>query len=422
MSSATRAFVALGAGLALGMATAAWHAPALHALPGYLEPIGKLWVNALRMTVIPLVTPAILIGIDALPTSTSIGRMGGRVLVVFLIVLFAAATFATLNGAAVFSRMSIDPASAGALRGMVDATTRTAPALTTTGQWIADLVPANPIKAVADGAMLQIIVLTLAFGLAITAIAAPARRNLMESVRALNDASLVLVQWVLRATPIGVFALTVPMAATLGVAAVGAATFYVVALSAMNVAFAGLLYLAARLIGGRSLGAFARACAPAQAVALSSRSSLASLPALLDASETVLALPSSVRSFLLPLSVATFRPGGAIGMPLGVLFVAQLYGVHLDAHQLAMVVLTAVVTTFSAPGIPSGSLLVMVPVLVSVGLPAEAVGLLIGVDAIPDMARTVTNVTGDMAVAVMMGRFEPVAASETAPDVPAAAA
>src|SRR5512143_704150 len=186
MSSATRAFAALGAGLALGMAIAAWPSPALHALPGYLEPIGKLWVNALRMTVIPLVTTAILIGIDALPDSTSIGRMGSRVLVVFLIVLFAAATFATLAGASVFSRMNIDPASAAALRGMVDATGRTAPALASTGQWIADLVPANPFRAVADGAMLQIIVLTLAFGLAIAAIAAPARRSLMESVRALN--------------------------------------------------------------------------------------------------------------------------------------------------------------------------------------------------------------------------------------------
>ncbi|HSQ32523.1 MAG TPA: dicarboxylate/amino acid:cation symporter [Gemmatimonadaceae bacterium] len=422
MSPATRAFTALGAGLAVGIAIAASHAPGLHALSGYLEPIGKLWVNALRMTVIPLVSTAILIGIDALPDSRSIGRMGGRVLVVFLIVLLAAATFAALGGRTVFSRLNIDPASAAALRGMVDATARTAPTLTTTGQWIADLVPANPIKAVADGAMLQIIVFTLAFGLAIAAIATPARRNLMGPVRALNDASLVLVQWVLRATPIGVFALTVPMAATLGTAAAGAATFYVLALSAMNVAFAGVFYLVAWLVAGRSLPAFARACAPAQAVALSSRSSLASLPALLEASDTVLALPSTVSSFVLPLSVATFRPGGAIGLPLGVLFVAHLYGVPLDAHQLAMVVLTAVVTTFSAPGIPSGSLLVMVPVLVSVGLPAEAVGLLIGVDAIPDTARTVTNVTGDMAVAVMMGRFERAAVSEAAPGVPAAAA
>lgn len=421
MSPATRAFAALGAGLVIGMAIAASHAPGLQALPGYLEPIGKLWVNALRMTVIPLVTTAILIGIDALPDSRTIGRMGGRVLIVFLIVLLAAATFAALAGRAVFSLLSIDAASAAALRGMVDATARTAPTLTT-GQWLTDLVPANPIKAVADGAMLQIIVFTLAFGLAIAAIAAPARRNLMTSVRALNDASLVLVQWVLRATPIGVFALTVPMAATLGAAAAGAATFYVLALSAMNVAFVGLFYVAAWLIGGRSLRAFARACAPAQAVALSSRSSLASLPALLEASDTVLRLPSSVGSFVLPLSVATFRPGGAIGMPLGVLFVAHLYGVHLDAHQLAMVVLTAVITTFSAPGIPSGSLLVMVPVLVSVGLPAEAVGLLIGVDAIPDTARTVTNVTGDMAVVAMMGRFEPLAVSEAASGVPAAAA
>jgi Na+/H+-dicarboxylate symporter len=118
----------------------------------------------------------------------------------------------------------------------------------------------------------------------------------------------------------------------------------------------------------------------------------------------------SIRSFVLPLAVAVFRPAGAIAIPMGVLFVARLYGVELTTAQSVTVALSAVLTTFSAPGIPAGSILVMVPVLLSAGLPAEAVGLLIGVDAIPDIFRTLTNVTGDMAMATILARFEPAGA------------
>ena len=358
------------------------------------------------MTVIPLVVSAILIGVESLPDAKSVGRIGGRALVFFLVALVAAAAFAITIGPLVLSALTIDPAITASLRAATGAASHAAPDGAGFGQWIAELVPSNPVKAAADGAMLQLIVFAVATGIAITGIAEPIRRRLMEVVHGVYHTMLVLVRWVLRVSPIGVFALTIALAAQLGATAASAAAFYVVAASAMIIAFGALFYLAAWLIGGCGLRVFARACAPAQAVALSSRSSLASLPALLEGSDEVLRLPPSVRSFLLPLSVATFRPGGAITIPMGVLFIARLHGVHLGPHQLAMVALTAVVTTFSAPGIPGGSLLVMVPVLLSVGLPAEAVGLLIGVDTVPDMARTITNVTGDMAAATIVTRFD----------------
>ena len=174
----------------------------------------------------------------------------------------------------------------------------------------------------------------------------------------------------------------------------------------MCAVFTAVLYLAAWLIGKESLRTFARACAPAQAVAFSSRSSLAALPAMLESCDVVLHLPLPVRSFFIPLAVATFRTGAAIAIPVGVLFIARLYGTQISAAQFVTLVLTAIVTTFSAPGIPGGTIIVMVPVLLAMNLPVAAVGLLLGVDTIPDMFRTTLNVTGDMAAATILARFE----------------
>jgi proton glutamate symport protein len=272
---------------------------------------------------------------------------------------------------------------------------------------VVDLVPANPVKAAADGAMLPLIVFTVLFGMAVTRVRESDRDTLLQVTQAVLQGSLTLVRWVLAAAPIGVFALSVPLATRLGLSAAGAVVYYVAAVSAMCAAFTALLYVAAWLFGGQSPRIFARACAPTQAVAFSARSSLAALPAMLEASDVVLHLPLPIRSFFIPLAVATFRAGAAIAIPMGVLFVARLYGVELGVQQLVTIGLTSIVTTFSAPGIPGGSIIVMVPVLLSVGLPVEAVGLLLGVDTIPDMFRTTANVTADMAAATILAKYEP---------------
>jgi Na+/H+-dicarboxylate symporter len=165
-----------------------------------------------------------------------------------------------------------------------------------------------------------------------------------------------------------------------------------------------VLYPAA-VIGGRiSLLEFARATAPAQAVAFSARSSLAALPAMIEAARERLRAPEAITGFLLPLAASTFRAGSAIGCTVGVLFVARLYGVELGAAQLGAIVLGVVLTTFSVPGVPAGSIIVMVPILISAGVPAAATGLLIAIDTIPDMFRTTANVTGDMTVATILSR------------------
>ncbi|MDQ2664451.1 MAG: dicarboxylate/amino acid:cation symporter [Gemmatimonadota bacterium] len=415
MSLTTRVLLALVAGLGMGMIIASSSSPALHAIPGYLEPLGTMWVNALRMIVVPLVVTSIVIGVNSLPDARTIGRIGARGLGLALLMLATAATFATVGGRVAMSFLTIDASASAALR--ASATTSTGAAVQGAqkivgfSQWLVDLVPSNPIKAMADGAMLPIIVFTLLFAMAITRIAHEDRTSILRLMLGIYEASLMMMHWVMLLAPIGVFALTIPLAQRLGLAAAGAVLYYVTVVALFCVAFMALLYVAAWLVGGKDLRTFARACAPAQAVAVSARSSLVTLPVMLEASDHVLHLPLAVRSFFLPLAAATFKCGSAVMIPIGVLFMARLYGVDVTTTQLVTIALVTVVTTFSVPSVPGGTIIVIVPVLLAADLPVAAVGLLLGVDTIPDMIRTATHCTAQMASATILGRFEERAAS-----------
>jgi proton glutamate symport protein len=402
-------------GLAAGIAVSSSGSPALMSAAAAIEPLGTLWINAIRMTVIPLVVSSLIVGVTSAPDMRTIGRIGGRALVLFLLVLFAAGAFAALTAPALFARMPIDAGAAAALQGSAagtsDVIAEGLKKTPTASQWLVDLVPSNPVKAAADGAMLPLIVFSLAFGLALTRVGAHEndaggrRAALVRVFQAISETSLVLVRWILVLAPIGVFALAVPLAARLGLGAAGALASYVVIVSLLVVLFSLLvLYPAAVLFGRVSPATFARAALPAQAVAFSARSSLAALPAMIESATTRLRLAPEITSFLLPLAAATFRAGAAIGQTVGVLFIAHLYGIEVTAAQLATVVVTVVLTSFSIPGIPAGSIIVMVPVLLAAGLPAAGIGILIGIDTIPDMFRTTCNVTADMAVATVLGR------------------
>jgi proton glutamate symport protein len=344
------------------------------------------------------------------PDARTIGRIGARALGLVLVILAIAATFATLAGRFAMSFLAIDAGASAALRASAAASTGTAlqgaQKIVSIGQWLVELVPSNPVKAMADGTMLPLIVFTVLFGLAITNIADDGRTALLRVLKGIYDASLMVMHWVMILAPIGVFALTIPLAQRLGLAAAGAVLFYVSVVTVLCIAFILVLYVAASVVGRKDLRTFARACAPAQAVALSARSSLVTLPAMVEAADTVLHLPLAVRSFFLPLAAATFKAGSAVMIPIGVLFMARLYGVDVSSTQLVTIALMTVVTTFSVPSVPGGTIIVIVPVLLAVDLPVAAVGLLLGVDTIPDMIRTATHATGQMAAATLLGRFE----------------
>ena len=255
--------------------------------------------------------------------------------------------------------------------------------------------------------MLPLIVATLAFGAALMGVAPARRAAVVTFFEGLMDATLLLVRAILRFAPVGVFALTVGVAAKLGLGALAALGGYIVIVSGLCVLYmAGVLYPAAATLGRVPLAVFARAALPAQSIAFSSRSSLAALPAMLEAVRGTLGLPPAIGSMLIPLASTLFRAGAGIGQTVGVCFIARLYGVDLGAAQLLTIALTAVVTSFSVPGIPGGSIVVMVPILSAAGIPVEGIGILLGADTIPDMFRTTTNVTGHLTASVVLARGE----------------
>jgi proton glutamate symport protein len=409
MSLALKVLLALIAGLALGLGISASHSETLSNLVPIIEPVGTLWISAIRMTIIPLVVSSLIVGIGGAADPGNLGRLGARALVVFVSILIIATLLALLVGPPILAMIHIDPAAAASLRAnaaqSAGSAVEGAKNLPTVAQWIVDLVPANPVKSASDGAMLPLIVFSLAFGAALSRVAAERRGVFLRVITGIQEATLGLVRAVIAVAPVGVFALAVAVASKLGLAAAGALATYIVLVSSVTVAFAALvLYPAASIFGGIPLRTFARAALPAQAVAFSSRSSLASLPAMLEPVRERLGMPVALSAFLFPLAVTLFRCGAAIGQVIGTLFVAKLYGVALGPAQLGAIAVTTIVTTFSVPGIPGGTIIMIVPVLLAAGLPAEGVGLLLGVDTIPDMFRTTVNVTGDVAAAVIVAR------------------
>ncbi|HSL20013.1 MAG TPA: dicarboxylate/amino acid:cation symporter [Vicinamibacterales bacterium] len=410
MSFAVRVLIGLVAGLALGVGISLSSSPWLLRLPSIVEPIGILFINAIRMTVIPLVVAGLVVGVAGTRDARTVGRLGVRSLIIFLVAVGAAAVFAAACSFPLLAGLHIDPAVAASLRESAARSAEGAsPALTqvpTLGRWITDLLPANVFKAAADGAMLPLILFAVFLGLALTRVGGEAGSALLRLFKGVWDAMLVLVEWVLRFAPIGVFALAVPLAARMGLAAAGALIYYIALLSAVSAAFIIIvLYPATVLLGRVSLGRFARAAAPAQAVAFSSRSSLAALPATIEGAREGLGLPEEIVSFFLPLSASMFRVGAAMAQTVGVLFIARLYDVPLEASQLATIVITVMLTTFSVPGIPAGAIIVMAPVLAAANVPVEGLGVLLGVDTIPDMFRTMANVTGWLGGGSILARW-----------------
>lgn len=414
------AFFMLG-GLALGFAAGMLLSAADHPAVGWfvalVEPVGTLFVNAIRMTVIPLIVSKLVVAVASTSDERAMKRIGGGAGILFVGTVALAAAFGAVVSSFALPYLRIDGSAGALLRAAGGATAGMATtggaagaaargALPSLSQFFVGLVPANPFKALADGALLPLVVFALGLGFALTRVPPGPRDVVVRIFQAVADAMVVIIRWVLKAAPLGVFALAVPLASRLGFGAVGALAFYIALVAATCVAFAAVvLYPAAVLLGRVPLRQFARALAPVQAIAFSSRSSLATLPVMVEQGKNALKLPEAVTAFFLPVAAALFRGGSAIGTTIGALFLAHLYGVSLGPSGVAIVALTAVVTMFGSPGVPSGAVLIIVPILASAGVPVEGIGILLGVDTLPDMFRTTTNVTATMSGATVLGRL-----------------
>jgi len=277
------------------------------------------------------------------------------------------------------------------------------PAVTSIREWILTIVPTNPIKSMVDTAMLPVFVFTLVLAIAVRRTTSDAARTLLGIMEAIKQASLVLVRWVVAVAPIGVFALALGLGARLGASAVGAIAYFLVVMCGLHVLVGLLMYILARVGAGIPLRAFASAVAPVQIVGLTTRSSMASLPSMFQAADR-LGVKPDVASFVLPLALSAFRLSSPVNWTIGALFVARLYGIDFGPSQIALVAVASVLLNPASPAVPSGGLFVQAPVYIATGLPVEGLGILIALDAIPDIFKTLLNVTADVAVVTLADR------------------
>jgi Na+/H+-dicarboxylate symporter len=409
MKDNTRVLVALGAGLAGGVAIALSGNEQLLRAADSIVPIGTLWINAIRMTVIPLVVSLLITGVAGASDLRAIGRLGGRSLLTFFLLLLGTAIVIMPVGVLAFRLLGANTSRPPLPAGAAEAAGQIAAEGTPTGfgAWLTSLIPTNPIAAAANGAMLQLILFTLILALAIAKLAPATREPLLAFFRALGEAMLVIVRWVVLVAPLGVFALVLPLAARGGAGVAGAVGFYIVAYSLSSILISLLLYPVVMAVAKMPIAQFARAVLPGQSVAFASSSSIAALPALVQGAERELALPARVTGFVLPLSVSMFKIAAPVSWTIGALFIGWFYGIPLSLGDLSIVAFASIFLAFAAPGVPRGAFLMLTPLFLAIGLPAEGIGILIAVDAIPDLFSTVLNVTGYLASTAIVARQVP---------------
>jgi Na+/H+-dicarboxylate symporter len=380
-------------GLALGVLTGVlFKADAL-----VLAPIGALFLNAIKMLIVPLVFVSLVAGITAMSDSAKLGRISVKTIAIYLVTTAFAVSIGLLFGALFTPGEGMNMVASGAQEA------KQAPSLV---QILVGLVPSNPVAAFAEGNILQIIVFAIALGVSMNLIgekAAPAVK-LFDS---LAEVFYKLTDLVMRCAPIGVFALIagvvashgievlLPLAGVIGV-------IYLASITHMLLIYGGLLAVLARLSPLR----FFKGAAPALAVAFSTSSSAGTLPVSIECARKNLGVSQGVAGFVLPVGATINMDGTAIYQGVLALFIAQAFGVDLNAGQYLMIILTATLASVGTAGIPGAGLIMLGLVLTSVGLPLEGVALIAGIDRILDMARTTVNVAGDLMTTTLVGSSE----------------
>lgn len=369
-------------------------------------PIGQIFLRLLFMLVIPLLFSALVIGLSDLDVRR-LGRMGARMLGYTV----AVSLIAVLIGMTLMNWLQPGAELPESLRDFASTSSAAVPVPKppeTSGiAMMVGMFPDNPVKVAAQGEMLGVIIFSLIFGVGLSLTRTPAAIRLRETIQGLYDVSMTLINGVLKLAPIGVAALVFTMTARLGLEIFSHLLAYVgVVLLALSLHMFVVYPLSIRWLGRRSPLAFFRDIRPAMLTAFATASSSATLPTALKVAEENLKLSPHVSRFVLTAGSAMNQNGTALYEGVTVLFLAQLYGVHLDLSQQLIVMLICVLGGIGTAGVPAGSLPVIAMILVMFGIPPEGLALIIGIDRFLDMCRTTLNVTGDLAAAVYVDRAE----------------
>ena len=411
-----RSHVWMGVGLVAGLIVGlvAWALsrsgqPALADFLGNLKPVGSLFLSLLSMVVIPLVATALFSGIAKLGDLRMVGRLVVRTLAFFWATSLAAIIIGFLIGSLILPGAAVSPVQQQEMRALArtDTASIRPGALPTGAQFIVQLVPANPFRAAADGNLLAVIVFVTIFGVAASTLPVEKRTPLTNLSDAATDALIRIVHWVLLVAPIGIFALVAPILAQFGLDMARAMLWFILAVIVGTLVFIAVVYLpAVALIARLPPRRFLKAAFPSMLMAFSTTSSLATLPTMIDAADRDLQLPRPVSGFVLPLAASINRAGSALFQTIALLFIVQLYGVPFGAGQLLQAGIAVFLASLTVASVPAASVVSLLPAFYAIGLPISGMTILIGLDRIPDMFRTMTNATGHVSAAVVVSAIE----------------
>ena len=388
--------IGLVAGLLLGVAASATQIPFLMDLAVGVAPIGTAFVNLLRMVVIPLVAATLFVGVAGLGDIKKLGRLG------LLTMAFFAGTTVVSILLGMGTMHLLLPLASDAARGVAATATAEVPTLPGPIDFFLGLIPSNPFKAASDGALLPLIVFMCFFGTAVGALEEKHRTRLMGIAESVVAAMIKLVHWILWTAPIGVFALAAPVTAQSGWAMLQSLSVFVLAVIIGCLVFIGVIYVpAVRFLSSVQIREFLLACLEPQMIAFATTSQAATVPAMLESADR-LDLSRTSASFVIALGAAVGRAGSALFQGAGLVFLAWLFDVPLPLEGLAVAVIATALVSITVAGVPSASVLTLAPALGTVGIPLDGLGVLLGVDRIPDMFRTATNVTGTMAASSIL--------------------
>ncbi|HEX7080082.1 MAG TPA: dicarboxylate/amino acid:cation symporter [Gammaproteobacteria bacterium] len=400
MSFTQKILIAMAAGIAVGAVLGAFAGESAFVsellVEGVLYVVGQVFVALLQMMVVPLVLVSLVCGVTSLGDIGSLGRVGAKTLVLYLLTTAIAVALVLVIATAA------SPGQGFELSGEVAYESAVPPRV---ADVLVDMVPANPVRAMADGEMLQIIVFALLLGFAIS-LSGEAGRRVASIFSDLNDVVMRLVMLVIKTAPIGVFALLARTFATQGLDVLRPLADYFLVVVAGLVVHVALTYTTLLRLGGLSPVTFFVKMRDVMSFAFSTSSSSATIPVTLSTVERRHGVANSVAAFTIPLGATINMDGTAIMQGAATVFIANVYGVDLGAAEYLTVILTATLASIGTAAVPSAGLIMLAMVLQQVGLPVEGIALIIGVDRLLDMMRTAVNVTGDCVVTCIVAKSE----------------
>lgn len=401
--------VALAGGGILGFVGFETRSPWVLHLAAAVQPVGTLWLNALQLTVLPLVVMQLLTALAGNGNGASVAKVGKRA-VAFITITFLALTAAGyLVTAPIVSLLSFSPETVAAIREsvLVPASVQDAASSApgSVADWLVSLVPTNVLDAAVRGDLIQILLVTIVFGVAVNKLPEQQRKPLADVFRAGSEAILIVIRWILVATPIGVFAMVMGLTLGTGSDAVGILGSFVVLYNGVSLLFILACYPLAAFFGRVGLGRFARAVFRPQMVAASTRSSIASLPAQVESGKDQLGFSPTTSGFVVPLLVSTYKISNPVWGVTRVLFLATIFGVDLTLGQLVAFTFTFLLLGQTVIGVPNGGAAFRtLPAFVAIGIPVEGLVLLQAVRDINDYSSTVANTTGQFTAATILSR------------------